>query len=165
MLAGSHASSLHGTPRTTQDFDVVIDPSKEVLADLVRRLQADGWYANEAAAEDAFRRRSTFNVIDERTGWKFDLVMLRRDEFSQSEWERRETHEVHGIRIDVASAEDTIVAELDWARRTGGSERKLRDVGGGVQVRGADLDRLYVERWAARLGVKDLWERVLGDIG
>ena len=165
MLAGSHASSLHGTPRTTQDFDLVIDPSEESLRTLVRSLPGEGWYVSEAAAEEALRRRTMFNVIDERTGWKFDLVLLRRDDFSLSEWERREPREVQGIRIDVATAEDTIVAKLDWARRMGGSERQLRDVSGIVEVSGGDLDREYVERWVGKLGLRDFWDRVTGRTG
>jgi len=165
MLAGSHASSLHGTPRTTQDFDLVIDPSEESLRTLVRSLPGEGWYVSEAAAEEALRRRTMFNVIDERTGWKFDLVLLRRDDFALSEWERRETRDVQGTRIEVATAEDTIVAKLDWARRMGGSERHLRDVSGIVEVRGEELDRAYVERWVERLGIRDLWNRVAGPTG
>jgi len=38
MLTGSVASSHHGRPRTTQDVDVVIDPTLDTLAGLVEDL-------------------------------------------------------------------------------------------------------------------------------
>jgi hypothetical protein len=45
--------------------------------------------------------------------------------------------------------------------RAGSSERQLRDVAGVVAVQGDALDRPYVEGWAKRLGVEDLWRKVL----
>ena len=40
MIAGSFASTFHGTPRTTQDIDLVIDPSERSLAAFVASLRA-----------------------------------------------------------------------------------------------------------------------------
>lgn len=162
MLAGSFASTLHGEPRTTHDFDLVIDPSPDALRALVARLQGEGWYVSETAALDALQRRASFNVIDERTGWKSDLLLLGRDAFALSEWGRREARVVLGVRVDVATAEDTVVAKLRWARSGGGSERQLADVAGVVAVQADRLDRPYVEKWVERLGLEDLWTRVLG---
>jgi hypothetical protein len=164
MLAGSYASSLHGIPRTTQDFDILIDPDERSVRTLVARLVADDFYASESAAVDAVRRRAMFNVIDNVTGWKSDLVVLPRDEFAQSQWERRESAEILGVDVTVATAEDTILAKLVWARRAGGSERQLGDVAGIVAVQGQALDRAYVESWLARLGVEDLWTRAISGL-
>lgn len=160
MLAGSHASGFHGVPRTTQDFDLVIDPDEATLTRLVERLTSDDFSVDEPAALDALRHRSMFNVIDNVTGWKTDFVILPRDEFSRSQWERRESATVWDVEIAVASAEDTILAKLVWARRGGGSERQLRDVAGVLAVQADRLDRAYIERWIARLGVDELWRRV-----
>jgi hypothetical protein len=60
----------------------------------------------------------------------------------------------------MATAEDTILSKLEWAKKGGGSERQLDDVRGVVEVRGADLDRAYIERWAAELDVLDLWREI-----
>jgi hypothetical protein len=57
----------------------------------------------------------------------------------------------------VATAEDTILSKLEWAKKGGGSERQLTDVRGIVDVKGRDLDRAYIERWANDLGVLELW--------
>lgn len=71
---------------------------------------------------------------------------------------------MQGVPVDVASAEDTIVAKLDWAR-LGESERQMRDVAGVIRVHGDALDRTYVERWANELQLTALWERALALAG
>jgi hypothetical protein len=69
-----------------------------------------------------------------------------------------------GAHVFVATAEDTILAKLEWAQR-GESERQLRDVAGILAMRGPDLDRVYLERWAAELGVEALLARVRTQAG
>lgn len=61
----------------------------------------------------------------------------------------------------IATAEDVLLAKLEWAKRTG-SERQLRDAAGLVAVQGATLDRVWVERWAKELGVEAELGRVSG---
>jgi hypothetical protein len=67
--------------------------------------------------------------------------------------------------IPVASAEDVLLAKLEWYRRGGDvSERQWHDVVGIVRVGRGALDVAYLRRWAAPLGVEDLFERILGRI-
>ncbi|MFT4974978.1 MAG: hypothetical protein ACI8S6_000861 [Myxococcota bacterium] len=61
----------------------------------------------------------------------------------------------------VCAPEDSILSKLEWAKRSGGSERQLRDVSGVWQMRKAELDQSYIEHWARELGVEDLWQRSL----
>jgi len=74
MLVGSVAALVYGRSRSTQDFDMVIDASAKALRDLVRSLSEDRFYASEAAALEALRHQTLFNVIDMDTGWKVDLI-------------------------------------------------------------------------------------------
>ena len=61
----------------------------------------------------------------------------------------------------VASAEDTILAKLDWYRQGGEvSERQWQDVSGIVAVQGDRLDWDYMRRQAIALGVSDLVEKL-----
>jgi hypothetical protein len=101
-----------------------------------------------------------FNVIDLETGWKVDLILRKQSAFALSEFARRTDVHLLGARVYVATAEDTVISKLSWARASGGSERQLRDVAGVVAATGASLDRDYVERWVAELGLGDLWLRV-----
>lgn len=64
-----------------------------------------------------------------------------------------------GLPIWIATAEDVILAKLEWAKRTG-SERQLRDVEGILQTQAEALDRPYLERWVRALDVVEEWQTV-----
>ncbi len=162
MLVGSFASTFHGEPRTTQDVDLVIEATADQLDAFLAALPPSDWYADAESARDALRRRSMFNVIDLETGWKVDVIVRKQSAFALSEFGRRTEVHLLGSRVFVATAEDTVISKLCWARAAGGSERQLRDVAAVLAATGASLDREYVERWVAELGVEDLWRRVAG---
>ncbi|MBX3227952.1 MAG: hypothetical protein KIT84_28005 [Labilithrix sp.] len=159
MLAGSFASGIHGTPRSTQDIDIVIDPTFDSLDRFLAAMKGDDVYLDADVARDEFKRRSQFNVIDNATFWKADLIFRKARPFSRSEMDRRVPMQVLGVDAYVASAEDTILAKLEWAK-LGESERQLRDVRGILDVKGDALDRAYIEKWLDDLGVRELWQRV-----
>jgi hypothetical protein len=160
MLAGSLASSHHGRPRSTNDADIVIDPTTAALENLVAALARAGFYVDSDRAHDALRRRRQFNVIDGESAYKIDLIIRKDRAFSGAEFARRATVELlPGLRAPLASAEDTVLAKLEWARLAGGSEKQLGDVRSILEVK-ADLDVAYIERWARELGVVDLWQQV-----
>jgi hypothetical protein len=156
-MIGSFASNLHGVPRMTQDADMVIDADEPTVVTLARALEAE-FYVSEDAARDAVRRRSIFNVIHLDTGFKIDLVIKKHRPFSAEELRRREPGSLAGRRVDFATAEDTILAKLEWAK-LGDSDRQYGDAVGVIQVQGPRLDWSYLERWAATLGVADLLVR------
>lgn len=158
MLAGSFASTYYGDPRTTNDIDLVIDPSREALERFARGLDRGRFYVSVEAAREAFERRGQFNVVLLDSGWKADLILRRDRAFSRAEFERRQSAEIAGVQVHLATAEDTIIAKLEWAR-AGESERQLRDVVGILEVSGERLDRDYIARWIAELGLQALWDR------
>ncbi len=158
MVAGSFASTAHGLPRSTQDLDLVIDPaSLEEILSLVRALPKGEYYVDEDAAVDAYRRRGMFNVIDQATGWKIDLILRKQRPFSVLEFSRRSSIMLAGVPVFVATAEDTVVAKLEWSDMAGGSERQRRDVAGILASLGGELDQAYVEKWVRELGLEREW--------
>jgi hypothetical protein len=159
MVTGSVASGLHGLPRTSQDVDLVIDPTPEQLDHLLSLL-GDAVYVSPEAARDALSRRSMFNVIDFESGWKADLIVRKGRPFSIEEFQRRQTNILHGRPIPVATAEDVILAKLEW-NRLAPSERQVNDVAAIVRVQGARLDQEYLRKWASTLGVSEELEAVL----
>ena len=163
MVAGSFASTYHGVPRSTQDIDIVIDPTGASLAALLAALPEPDYYVDHDAARDALRRRSTFNVIDLATGWKIDLVIRKARPFSVEEMARRQRGELFGAAVAIATAEDAIIAKLEWAKLRD-SERQLRDVAGVLDVRAATLDIAYIEKWVTDLGLETQWARARGDL-
>jgi hypothetical protein len=159
MVAGSFASTAHGLPRATQDLDLIIDPPSAVaLEALLASMPADKYYVDADTARDALRRRSMFNLIDLASGWKVDLIVRKNRPFSRDEFARRMKMALLGVQVCVASAEDTIVAKLEWSKQSGGSEQQRRDVAGIVANAGDALDRVYVERWVRDLGLDDEWK-------
>jgi len=164
MLAGSFASTYHGDPRTTADIDVVIDPDRDALDRFLHQLDPDAIYASREAADEAWRRRGQFNLVLLESGWKVDLILRKERPFSAQEFARRQPAEIAGTRVFVATAEDTIVAKLEWAR-AGESERQLRDVVGVLQTRARELDLAYLEHWIAELGLTSLWHRARSEAG
>lgn len=63
MLAGSFASTYHGSPRTTHDIDVVIAPTRSALDRFVLGLDEEKYYVSEVAVDEAWRRRGRFNLL------------------------------------------------------------------------------------------------------
>src|ERR1041384_6005802 len=160
-VGGASASPPHGEPRMTRDLDLVIDPRPDQLNELLAAVDAEHYYVDPDVARDALRRRSMFNIIEIATGWKLDLVIRKARPFSIAEMQRRTITKILGMDVPTATAEDTIIAKLEWAKQ-GASDRQLEDVVGILRVRGADLDFEYIERWVADLGLAELWQRARG---
>ena len=60
------------------------------------------------------------------------------------------------------SAEDTILAKLEWYRMGGEvSERQWRDILGVLKTQTGMLDLAYLKKWAGELKIGDLLERAV----
>ena len=156
MLTGSFASVHYGAPRATQDIDIVIRAEPARLKSLVEALNREQFYADVDDALEAHRRESMFNVIDRTTGWKIDLIIRKSRPFSQEEFGRRRAVDLEGIKIFVASAEDIVIAKLEWAKR-GESQRQIEDVAKILRLRKEALDQPYLEKWISHLGLGEQW--------
>ena len=156
MLTGSFASSLHGAPRATQDIDIVIAPDRNSLRSLLSKFSDDEYYVSREAAFASERDAGLFNVLHYQSGWKIDFIMRKPRAFSLAEFERRVETQVLGITLQVASAEDVLIAKLEWAKLSG-SERQIDDAAGIILTQGPDLDTAYVERWVKALGLDAEW--------
>ena len=156
MLTGSFASAYHGAPRATQDIDLVIEANTDQVEALVRLLPPSDWYVDKDAALEAVRTEGQFNIIDRQWGWKIDLIVRKSRPFSEAEFRRRQTAELEGARIDVVTAEDLIVAKLEWAK-AGGSRRQVEDVASILRMRSGELDLAMVEGWVRAFGLEHEW--------
>lgn len=157
MLTGSLAAMIHGEPRLTNDIDLVADLTVDRIAPLAARFPPEEFYFDEAMAAEAVAQRGQFNVIHPASGLKIDLILPRAREFSACELARRQRVAVSpGLSLDIARAEDVIIAKLE-AHREGGSEKHLRDIRAMLTALGDEVDRGYIAGWAERLGVTDLW--------
>jgi hypothetical protein len=99
--------------------------------------------------------------------FKVDLFVARPRDFDRAQLARRELHllsehpECHAY---IASAEDTVLAKLEWYRSGGEvSDRQWSDALGVLRVQGGRLELDYMRHMAAGLGVQDLLERAIQD--
>lgn len=160
MVTGSVASSLQGEPRATHDVDVVISVDGSRVEDIVSAFPPPKFYLDEVAVREAIESGGMFNLIDVQEGDKVDFWMLTDDPFDRSRFGRKYKEEVAGLRLKVSRPEDTILQKLRWSRLSGGSEKSFVDALRVYEVQMGGLDEEYMDRWAERLGVVDLWERL-----
>jgi len=158
MLTGSFASTVHGSPRTTQDVDIVIAPTLGSLNKLLLQFPCDRYYVSREAALQAYGDESLFNVIDMDSGWKIDFIIRKSRAFSVEEFDRREQVDLYGTAIHVASAEDVVISKLEWAKMSE-SDRQINDVAGILRTQGNDIDVEYVKRWVIALALETQWDR------
>lgn len=167
LVGGSLASSIHGTPRSTNDVDLVVDLKLAHVPLLVGAL-GDDFYIDADRARQAVRQKSSFNIIFLHTMFKIDIFVLGEDAMAKAEMRRRQRFTIEedtGRAIDVASPEDTILQKLAWFRRGGGvSDRQWKDLLGVLKVQ-KQLDWEYLSRGSKHLEVEDLYLEALRDAG
>jgi hypothetical protein len=160
-VGGSFASSVHGLARHTQDIDLVAELPLGAVDGLVGRLGKD-FYVDAEAARQAVRSRDCFNLIHRETAIKVDIFVRGDSAFDREEFARAVSVPGLGTMIRVKTAEDTLLRKLRWYRDGGdASDRQWNDALGVLRVQKDRLDRAYLERWAAELGIADLLRKLL----
>jgi hypothetical protein len=166
LIGGSLASALYGTARSTLDTDLVADLRPEQVSALVRMLHQD-FYIDQGMILDAIQHQSSFNVIHLETAFKVDVFVIKSRRFDQEQFQRRRLEVVINVperKAFVATAEDIVLAKLEWFRMGGEvSDQQWRDILGVLKVQAGRLDLDYLQNWAAELGVLDLLARALKD--
>jgi hypothetical protein len=160
MLTGSVVSSLQGEPRATHDIDIVVAIRAGDVDRLLSQFPEESFYFDKQAAQEAAARESVFGLIDVNGGAKVDFWPLTEAAFDRSRFARRQRQDLLGLEVFVSSPEDTILMKLHWAAMSGGSERQLADATRVCEIQREQLDAGYLEQWAARLGVRDLWDQI-----
>jgi hypothetical protein len=160
-IVGSFASIAYGEPRFTHDIDILIELPEARVAELCREFPPPDWYVSQEAAGEAVRRRAPFNVIHTTSGNKIDFIVSRDDEWCQLQFARRQ---VVGVLENVTGyavhPEDVILGKLLYYQQ-GGSDKHLRDIASMLAISGNLIDQHRLSDWAERLGVRQLWQRVL----
>lgn len=164
-VGGSFASSIHGIPRQTRDLDLAAELEMAHAAPLWERLRNDFYIELESIVR-AIERRTRFNAIHLATAFKVDVFVSPRGAFDLSEMARAAPHLLGAgapRRVQVGSAEDTLLRKLAWYRLGGEvSDRQWQDILGIVRTQADRLDLSYLRTWAPSLGIADLLERALG---
>lgn len=164
-VGGSLASSAHGVARASLDVNLIAALEPVHVRPFVTALRGS-YYLDSARIEASVRDRRVFNLVHLDTMFKVDVFVVGDRPFDR-EALRRARAQVLGegpetLRVSVATAEDTVLAKLEWFRAGGEvSERQWADVVGILKVGAPDADEAYLRRWSAALGVSDLLDRAL----
>jgi len=163
-IGGSVASTIYGKIRTTHDIDLIADIRPDQVEDILEDLH-QYFYVDAEMIFDAIHHHSMFNLVHFASTFKVDVFAPRSSAYEQMRFQRRVQYTVNddaGQVVYVASVEDVILSKLEWyelGHRV--SERQWTDILGVIQVQRDRLDRDYLTRWAAELGVSELLEQAL----
>lgn len=165
LVTGSTASIAYGEPRFTNDIDVVADVREEHIFGLKRCFPDSEFYLSAEAIKNAVRLRGQFNIIHPLSGLKIDVIIRKKDAFDDSRFKRiRRIHPIEDTEANFASPEDVIIKKMEYYKK-GESEKHIRDITGILKISGEIVDYDYINQWAVRLKLKDIWDAVLKRLG
>jgi hypothetical protein len=147
-LIGAWALAAWGRPRATADLDLLVLVNEEDLEHLSARMIQAGMELDEMWQEWNPMLRG-FQLRFQSQGVTVD-VMRPRDLHDQQVFQRRRKKRMDGRYYWVVSPEDFILQKLKVGR-----PRDFEDAISVVERRLKELDRVYLEHWARKLGVMD----------
>ena len=149
MLSGSVAMSLYTLPRFTRDFDFVVHLKLGDVKYLAEHFK-DGYYCDEDALRDAILNKTMFNIIDHKSGYKADFIILKNEPYRITEFERRRLIDFLDMKIYVVSPEDLLLSKIIWAQESQ-SSIQFDDI---RLLSSLDtLDKQYINRWIETLNL------------
>lgn len=157
-LTGGLAVSFYGHPRSTHDFDLVIQipPGPTIIKKLLKAFGSD-YYISEEGVIDALLHKTLFNIIHQETGLKIDLWILKGTEYDREAFSRRKINKALGKKIFMLSAEDMILNKLLWYK-VSEIDKHLKDAKGIYEIQKEKIDNKYLLRWALKLSVHELFK-------
>ena len=163
MLTGSMALNVYGHARATNDMDIVVQISDQNVQKLFRLFEKD-FYVSQEAIKEAVANESLFNIIDNETVFKVDLIVAKKDSFSKQQFDRRREIKIGNRTIFVISPEDLILSKLEWSQESL-SEIQENDIKNIMRVLDKGLDKKYLETWASARGFKERLKKIYDVVG
>jgi hypothetical protein len=165
-IGGSLASSLHGVGRMTWDADISVEPFRGREAAFAADFDPSEFYLSLPAIQEANRDRSTFNLIHLLSGYKVDVFVRKDEPFEQSAFKRRVCEAIPNFPAPILTPEDTVLFKARTYRRGANpADVQWNDIQGVLKVQAERLDRDYLARWAAELGVEHLLDKAVAEAG
>jgi hypothetical protein len=163
-IVGSLASCIWGEPRLTPVIDIVLDARPFHSERIAAAFSEVEFVKSSTDIHDEISSSGQFHLIHPASGIRIVFMTAGRTAWAAAQLSRRKRVPLFAdLSASVAAPEDVILGKLVYYR-DGGSELHLRDVASILKVSDAMIDRNYVERFARRFGVVDIWEAILARV-
>lgn len=161
FITGSVASMYFGEPRLTIDVDVVADIREVHIPFLLNAFPKGDYYISEIAIREAIRNFSQFNILDENTALKADVIIPALTEFNKQRFQRSSRQKLApDVEVNISTAEDVVLMKMKYYQE-GESEKHINDIVNVLKICGEDIDREYIRSWSEKLGIGDVWQTIL----
>lgn len=159
MLVGSFSSNAYSIPRSTKDMDIVMRVESDEVQRFARRLGGNFELEGQIGFETkSFTTKHLIHAKD--TPFKIEVFQLTDEPHDQSRFSRRVEIRIDEHAVFIASAEDTMIQKLRWARN-----KDLEDVRNMIVFQGRDnLDWDYIHRWTREHETQPRLDRILADL-
>lgn len=161
VIWGGVAAVAYGEPRFTYDMDLVVKLDGQRARLMAQALEQDHYYVSLPSMLDAASQGGYFNVIHFYSNVKIDFFVPGRDPIIQWAFDHRRTLAFDEMRQAYYMPPEAVILTKLRTYRDSGSTRHLDDIEGILRVSGPGLDRVYVEREAARMGMLGVWRELL----
>jgi hypothetical protein len=147
MLSGSVAMSTYTVPRFTRDFDFIVYLKQEDALLLSDHFK-EGYYCDDDSIREAITQKGMFNIIDHKSNYKADFIILKDDPYRKAEFERRRQIDFLDMKIFFVSAEDLLLSKLIWIQELQSSVQ-AEDIRLLAELK--ELNWEYIKEWTSRL--------------
>lgn len=149
MLSGSVAMSIYSLPRFTRDFDFVVHLQIKDVDNLIDYFK-DGYYCDVDAVKGAVNKKGMFNIIDHKSSYKADFIILKNHPYRIAEFNRKRLIDFMDMSIFLVSPEDLLLSKIIWIQeiQSGLQQEDIRTLS---TVKNMDWN--YIKNWIKELGL------------
>ena len=142
MLVGSFSSNFYGTPRSTQDVDLVISlKPAQSIQHVIDNLGSEFELLPQMSFE-LFTATKKHELSVRNSAFRIELFHLSNDAHDQERFQRRQEVQVFDQSVWLPTPEDVVITKLRWLRPK--DEEDVRNV---LAAQAERLDWSYIQHW------------------
>lgn len=161
MITGGSAVGFWGHIRTTFDIDIIINIEPKKIPSLLESIEKEA-YVNIDEANKAIKEKRMFNIIQNSTCFKVDIIPLdENNEYETRKFKNRVKLNYGKMPIFVITPEDLILSKLIWMG-SGISEKQILDCKSIYKINRGSIKESYLKKWAKKLKLEKVLQKISG---